>query len=202
VIPAYEDPAEWILKEGNLPDNVTPDNSKLEDAEERHRIATVFSRGLATPSGFVLPVQRWQSKAAAHGWRSEKWKTRRGHVFLVPGDSPVGYRLPLGSLPHVPASDYPFVNPSDPTEPRGDLPDPARKALECLGRLACRRCRVAGGAQFTAAEATQQRVEQTMGDLDGAVRTAISVEPRDGRLCVFMPPVEEGRGLSRTGIGR
>jgi uncharacterized protein (DUF2126 family) len=81
VVPAYEDPAEWILKEGNLPDNVTPDNSKLEDAEERHRIATVFSRGLATPSGFVLPVQRWQSKAAGHGWRSEKWKTRRGHVF-------------------------------------------------------------------------------------------------------------------------
>ena len=192
VVPAYEDPAEWILKEGNLPDNVTPENSKLEDAEERHRIATVFGRGLSTPSGFVLPVQRWQSKAAGHGWRSEKWKTRRGHVFLVPGDSPVGYRLPLGSLPHVSASAYPFVNPSDPTEPKADLPDPARKALD--DALADSRAADAASqarAQFTAAEATQQRVEQSISDLDGAVRTAISVEPRDGRLCVFMPPVEK-----------
>lgn len=31
VLPAYEDPAEWIIKEGSLPDNVDPSNSKLKD---------------------------------------------------------------------------------------------------------------------------------------------------------------------------
>ena len=32
---------------------------------------------------------------------------------------------------------------------------------------------------------------------DGIVRTALAVEPRDGRLCVFMPYVGDARGLSR-----
>jgi uncharacterized protein (DUF2126 family)/transglutaminase-like putative cysteine protease len=186
VVPAFEDPAEWIIKEGNLPENVTPENSQLKDAEARHRIARVFERGLTTPSGYVLPIQRWQAQAAGHPrWRSERWKLRRGHVFLVPGDSPVGYRLPLGALPYVPASQYPYINEADPTEPRGplhDLAEPPRPATAA---------RVQPMAHFAADETIiQDRVEQELGDLSGAVRTAISVEPRDGRLCVFMPPVE------------
>lgn len=184
VVPAYEDPAEWILKEGKLPENVTPQNSKLEDPEERLRIAKVFSRGLTKPSGFVLPVQRWQSKASSHNkWRSERWKPRRGNLYLVPGDSPVGYRLPLGTLPYVPPSQYPYTHPKDPTIPRGPLPD-VPEAGESEKREQMR-------ASFAASEAVQNRVEQELGDLDGAVRTALSVELRDGRLCVFMPPVEE-----------
>src|SRR4030095_1718656 len=81
VIPAYEDPASWILKEGNLPENVTPENSKLKDPEERNRIAKVFGRGLTEPSGYVLPIQRWQAKASGQRWKSERWKLRRGHMF-------------------------------------------------------------------------------------------------------------------------
>ena len=115
VTPAFEDPAEWILKEADLPANVTPQNSKLKDPEERHRIAKVFDRGLTTPSGYILPVQRWQSKAGGARWRSERWKLRRGFLYLVPGDSPVGFRLPLGKLPWISASNYPYTNIVDPT---------------------------------------------------------------------------------------
>jgi hypothetical protein len=69
VLPAYEDPAVWMVKEANLPENVTPGNSELEDLEARHRIARVFDRGLTTPAGFVLPVQRWQSRSSDGRWR-------------------------------------------------------------------------------------------------------------------------------------
>lgn len=113
-------------------------------------------------------------------WISEKWKTRRGKIFLVPGDSPVGYRLPLGTLPHVPPSAYPYIHEADPSIPRGPLPD----VLTPSGRAMPE-------ASFQASEgAGQERIEQTLGEIGGAVRTALSVEPRDGRLCVFMPPVE------------
>ena len=182
VAPAYEDPAEWIVKEGNLPENVTPENSKLKDPEERQRIARVFARGLTEPSGYVLPIQRWQAQASGHHWRSEKWKTRRGVLYLVPGDSPVGYRLPLGALPYVPPASFPYVFPADPTAPREPLP-----AFEKPQRGAQA---VASFAAAESGQAAQERVEQTLGDISGAVRTAISVEARDGRLNVFMPPVE------------
>ncbi len=184
ILPAYEDPAEWILKEGNLPENVTPENSLLKDPEERHRIARVFGNGLTTPSGFVLPIQRWQARATSGigpRWKSEQWKLRRQNLFLVPGDSPAGYRLPLGSLPHVPPAQYPFLHTADPTEPRAALADPVITSDTERPQMT---------AQFTASESVQERNEQSLEPVDGVVRTAICVEPRDGRLCIFMPPTE------------
>lgn len=186
VAEAYEDPGEWLLKEGKLPDNVDPSNSKLEDPEERSRMARVFERGLTKPSGYVLPVQRWNAAATGQRWRSEKWTTRRGKLFLVPGDSPVGYRLPLGSLPYVAPANYPYILPIDPSVRRGLLP--ARTDIPPEPRADPGREQAT--ASFTAAAAQQDRVEQKLGEIDGAVRTAVTVEPRDGKLCIFMPPVE------------
>ena len=188
VAEAYEDPAEWLLKEGKLPDNVDPSNSKLEDAEERSRIARVFERGLTAPSGYVLPVQRWNAAASGPRWQSERWKTRRGRLFLVPGDSPVGYRLPLGSLPYVPPAQYPYIVPMDPSLPRQPLPP--REAILAEAANADAMAHRQAEASFTPAGDQQDRVEQHLGEIGGAVRTALSVESRDGRLNVFMPPVE------------
>lgn len=204
IAPAFEDPGEWLLKEGNLPDNVDPQNSELEDPEARARIAKVFERGLTAPSGYVLPVQRWNSQAQpGTRWRSEKWTTRRGKLFLVPGDSPVGYRLPLGALPHVRPIDYPYVVPVDPSVERAPLPPasvfaadrrhasvPVPKATESVSVVPMQNPEQSV-ASFASGEGEQQaRVEQVISDIHGVVRTALSVEPRDGHLSVFMPPVE------------
>jgi len=178
VVPAFEDPAEWIQREGALPLNVEPGDSRLDDPEERARLARVFERGLATPVGYVLPVQRWNSAAVAPRWISEHWELRRGRLCLMPGDSPVGFRLPLGSLPWLPPEVYPQVRPIDPGAIAGPLPD-----AEVLAQRLRRVAPAAGGAT------AQQQIPQSLDD-GLHVRTALSVEPRDGRLCVFLPPTE------------
>ena len=181
---AYEDPGDWLLKEANLPPNVDPANSELADPEARSRMATVFERGLNRPTGYVLPVQRWNAMATDSRWQTEKWKTRRGKLFLSAGDSPVGYRLPLASLKHLGATAYPHVVPMDPLAPRGDLPEPDALLHE-------KQQHTQQAASFTADPTIQQeRTEQEISEIFGEVRTAITVEVRDGRLCIFLPPVE------------
>ena len=171
VMPAYEDPAHWVLKEGELPVNVDPSNPRIEDAEERARMVRTFERGLSSPTGFVLPVQRWNAPVGS-GWISERWALRRGKLFLVPGDSPLGLRLPMNSLPWIAPSAYPYIHPQDPLEPREELPDHAHIQAVVQG----------------AAKGERQDVRaQAMGG--ASVRTALAIEPRDGVLCVFMPPV-------------
>ncbi|WP_429941011.1 DUF2126 domain-containing protein [Agrobacterium vitis] len=185
ILPAYEDPAAWIIKEGSLPENVDPSNSKLESPEERARIAKVFERGLTIPTGYILPVQAWNAKASGRRWISEKWRTRRGKIFLIPGDSPVGFRMPLGTLPYVPPSQYPYIHTADPSIPRAPLPDFGPDSRE--GRALSEASRKTSDSQQ---DRNEQNIAGSAGDITGAVRTAMSVEPRDGRLCVFMPPVE------------
>ncbi len=169
VLPAFEDPGHWLQKEAALPPNVDPGDSKLADPEERARMARVFDHGLNTPRGFVLPIQRWNAEASR--WRSERWKLRRGNLFLMPGDSPLGLRLPISSLPYIPPEDYPYINEQDPLAPREHLPVFDQAAA-------------APGAP---PQAVQE--QQTRGS--GGVRTALSIEIRDGMLCAFMPPTEK-----------
>ncbi|ACT59274.1 transglutaminase family protein [Hirschia baltica] len=187
VAPAYEDPAEWILRENSLPENVTPDNSKLDDAEERERIARVFERGLTKPAGYVLPVQRWQAKSAGRRWRSEKWTTRRGKIFLTPGDSPVGYRLPLSALPYLNKIEYPYTFEADPTGVNGPLPEFSGQA-PYNNELNPRPQPFRQNTEEIRTE--QQQVQDATLIQATHVRTALAVEPRNGRLCVFMPPTE------------
>jgi uncharacterized protein (DUF2126 family)/transglutaminase-like putative cysteine protease len=182
-LPAYEDPVPYLTREQRLPENVDPFESKLEDPEERARLARVFERGLASPVGYVLPLQRWNAPHQA-AWYSERWTTRRGRLFLVPGDSPIGFRLPLDSLPHVPGEDYPFFIPADPFAPRSPLPPVPPTPPDADPQRTIQQVSDAGTGR-------QQLSEQSgQAGADGVVRTALAVEPRDGRLCVFLPPTE------------
>ncbi|HUO67730.1 MAG TPA: transglutaminase family protein, partial [Gammaproteobacteria bacterium] len=180
VTAAYEDPWHFIGQERKLPENLDAATNKLDDPMARARLARVFERGLGKPVGYVLPVQRWNAKAEAdlRRWISEPWTTRAGKLFLVPGDSPLGFRLPLSSLTYIAPIDFPHVVPADPFADRPELPDPHPR------RQPFRR-----GEPSAARPRAERLVPQAA---RGAyARAAIAVEPRHGRLCVFMPPVAE-----------
>jgi len=182
VIAAYEDPLEYIHKERQLPINVDPEKNKLDDPEERERLARVFSRGLGTPTGFVLPIIRAVGK---HGpeWQTGLWMLRARHLFLIPGDSPVGLRLPLQSLAWEPVAMRQQVWIPDPFRPMGDLPVPERK----YEAMAVRR---QASLDSAAKERRTDSVRREEAIHPGVVRTALTVEARQGRLFVFLPPLE------------
>ena len=80
--------------------NVDPFDSKLDDELERARLRRVFSQGLDAKVGFLLPLRReWEKATAGPRWITGPWFLRDERLYLMPGDSPMGYRLPLDSLP-------------------------------------------------------------------------------------------------------
>jgi uncharacterized protein (DUF2126 family)/transglutaminase-like putative cysteine protease len=180
-MPGYEDAWYLLWKERRLPVNVDPLDSKLADPLERARLARIFERGLDRAAGYVLPLQRAGEGAARH-WQSGRWFLRGDTLFLIPGDSPIGYRLPLDSLPRAAEDDYPQIVPQDPTERRAALP-----SYQAFRR---RSPPPRPDAAFPSPH-RQRSSPPPPGEPDaGTVRTALCVELRAGLLCVFMPPVE------------
>jgi uncharacterized protein (DUF2126 family) len=182
VMAAYEDPLSYVLKERQLPINVDPEDSKLDDPEERERLRKVFSRGLGQPCGFVLPLQRAYGRNAME-WQSGLWMLRAQHLFLLPGDSPVGFRLPLQSLVWEPPSQVLQVWAFDPMRPTEPLPIPDRLARERQAEL-----RQSNGNVRD--RRNPQMLPLTEADYNGpVVRTALTVEAREGSLRIFLPPL-------------
>ena len=118
ITPGYEDTWYYLWRERKLPVNVDPFDSKLGDELERVRLRRVFGQGLESTVGYVLPVQAGQDG----GWSTGPWFFRDERMYLIPGDSPMGYRLPLDSLPWVAPADYPYHIEQDPSVPRDALP--------------------------------------------------------------------------------
>ena len=94
--PTYEDPIYWALEEGKLPVNLDPMAVNLKDSVQRQTLSNLLEKGLNNPSGFVLPL-KWMDESGQ--WASCVWEFRRKHCYLIPGNSPIGLRLPLESLP-------------------------------------------------------------------------------------------------------
>ena len=205
IMSAYEDALYYMWRERRLPSNVTPANNKLEDELERTRMTKVFSQGLNKVIGHTLPVQRRWANGWPY-WASGPWFMRPDDVlYLLPGDSPMGFRLPLDGVPWVSKTDYPYINEPDPLMDRPPLPPrpkiDAQRFLAAgiepggLGKSYGSGFGPGGQAipfakpEFRKDEDAERPPQ--MGDsASWIVRTALCVQPRDGKLHIFMPPVE------------
>ena len=178
--PAYEDTLYYLWKEGQQPHNVDLIETDLESPQERQRLAKLLAGDLGTPTGFVLPL-RWNE--ASEGWQSCHWHFRRDHLFLAPGDSPMGLRLPLDSLPWV-AKERREPRPDrDLFEPRPELGDHYGEVTRRFSHFE--------RSQEAHPEIRQQAIDpdDAGGDPVEVIHTALCVEARDGMLQVFMPPL-------------
>lgn len=233
VTDAHEDVLYYTWKEKRLPANVDLRDSKLESEEERTRLARLIEQGLTSPVGCVLPIRRVWWDANPY-WESGLWQVRADEMFLMPGDSPMGLRLPLDSLlwyekAELEAAGYPV----DMLAPRESLPAYHHLREQVVARHGAPRRTPepvlqpsGGGSDFGAPAEDNRRggvwgenpydrsgfdnsgfnrnnglpvnpsdwasTPQAEGAVDpsGVVRTALCVEPRDGVLYLFMPPLD------------
>ncbi|MBM9402456.1 transglutaminase family protein [Gluconacetobacter azotocaptans] len=121
VSPAYEDIHYYLWREHRLPANVIVEDAKLRDPLERDRLARVYGHGLNVPVGSVLPL-RVVERDGVRRWQSGRWFFRGDLMFLVPGDAPVGFRLPLQSLLWADEASIDHDMERDPFAPRMPLP--------------------------------------------------------------------------------
>ncbi len=202
LLPAYEDVWYHLWKERKLPSNVDPFRNNLRDKEERKRLAKIFEEGLGTVKGLVLPLERRENEEGEY-WASGPWFLRQENCFLISGDSPIGFRLPMDSTPWSVPEDYHQVAHPDQLT---DLP-PLPRREELLKQLRVRGAGVAavGPGDYAGpgilgkinAQPVPKRemlrdapkILELQRSAKGVVRTALCVEPRDGKLFVFMPPV-------------
>ncbi|MBI1842318.1 MAG: transglutaminase family protein [Verrucomicrobia bacterium] len=197
ILPGFEDPFYHAWQERRLPANVDPHQARLDDGEERARLAKILEQGLSSVVGHAVPVQRaW--RAGAPVWTSGPWFLRAERLFLAPGDSPMGLRLPLDSLPWVSESEYPYVHEQDPLAPREALPSPEQLRQRYLRIDTPERRKAAELRRRNQSEEEAKREslseDPTRAPRSGesaawVVRTALCVEARKGKLHVFMPPV-------------
>ncbi|MEZ6057395.1 MAG: transglutaminase family protein [Planctomycetaceae bacterium] len=192
--PAHEDIWQIIEQEQKLPVDIDPREFELEHSEQRAELARLIERGgQLNPSGYVLPLTRawWQAKS---GWTSGAWPLRSERLFLIPGDSPIGLRLPMDSLPVKSSRDSRTIYSIDPFDGRVPLPGYAeiRRAARQLQLQEMEATPVTGQTRPSDAGAVSHEESAGGGAIEqslNVVRTAMCIEPRDGRLHVFLPPV-------------
>lgn len=179
-IPAYEDMFYFLWEEGNLPVNIDPHAIDPSDKAERKTLTELLDRGLDRPRGYVLPLQR---NVVVGQWESCYWQFSRKQLFLIPGNSGIGLRLPLDRLPYMSPSHLEAPMERSPLAPVQPMDSPA-EIDEAIDHRK--------GKETTL---TERSLMEEEGEFRPAfqlqtIKTAICVEIRHGNPYLFLPPLQ------------
>jgi len=181
-ITAYEDIFFHLWKERRLPELTDPLDPKLKEFSERARLAQIFEQAAEQPIGFVLPLRRIPTRSGTPRWTSQPWFSWAERMFLTPGDSPMGYRLPLEAMPWTKPEDVTYAFDTDPFRRRDKLPPLPERRMVLFSTPVADDPPVPDADKGKPKEEDQQALTQT--------RPALCVQAREGKLYIFMPPVD------------
>ncbi|MFD0988504.1 DUF2126 domain-containing protein [Mariniflexile jejuense] len=160
--PVYEDSFYFLWEEGKLPIDIDPTK---EDGNMliKNKLKEILKSGTTKPVGYIVPLNNYKDK-----WFTCNWSFRRKHIFLIPGNSPIGLRLPLDSLLREPQQqEFPIFEP-DQFSKQDELPQYFYSVL-------VRR------EKFLKNKLNEHHDEFF-------IRTALCAEIRDEKLHLFLPP--------------
>ena len=158
--PTFEDSFYFLWQEGQIPLDIDPTK---EDGNllVKEKLQNILNNGTSKPVGYVLPLNNTGGK-----WYSCNWKFRRKNLFLVPGNSPVGLRLPLSSLIQKPKQkELPQYKP-DQFSKQDTLPT------------------------YTDIVSKRFKEKKNTSEIEYFIRTALCIEIRDNKLHIFLPPLD------------
>ena len=155
IVEAYEDPFYFVWEEQKAPINIDASKYDLKSPLQRQKLAELLGKGIGRPVGHVIPI-KWDEEH--NNWMSCKWEFRSNKLYLVPGNSPIGLRLPIESIPS--------------SESDHDLP--SRDLFEEVD-------------DFPQVGVNTEK-PTVYNESKNIFTTAIVIEVRQGKLFVFMPP--------------
>ena len=175
LVAGYEDWIYYLWKESTQPYNQGPLKSK-DAALKQDGLGLALARGLDKPTGYALPLQ-WNWFLGV--WQSGVWPFNRPQMYLMPGGSPMGLRLPVSQLPWATEVEQEVVDPLSPPAP---LLPPAPTTTSQPARV---------WQKPLAADEKHEVVSKRFRYWTGVPHTALCLEPRNGKLYLFMPPINE-----------
>ncbi|WMI64648.1 transglutaminase family protein [Aestuariibaculum sp. YM273] len=164
IIPTYEDSFYFLWQENQMPLDIDPTK---EDGNMlvKEKLQQLLKDGTSKPTGYVIPLNN-----TGNEWYTCNWAFRRQHLFLIPGNSPIGLRLPLDSLLVKPNDEeFPVYQPDNFSK---------KKTLPSFQRIVSKRIK----------ELEKHGIPKKKTNY--FIRTALCAEIRDEKLHLFLPPLD------------
>src|SRR6478736_3125736 len=202
VHPALEDAFFFLWEEGKVPTILDPYKANLDDPLERKKLTELLAHGMANPVGYVIPLEwnHWSKR-----WISSRWEFRNDRLILIPGNSPIGLRLPLKSLAYISATkmqkpverstfeELPFLDAfHQNVKNRYDSKAPFSEVPKEFLQAAYPEIEEEGEKREGVPKKKEKKKEEPVTTTHDTfiVKTALCIEVREGKIYFFMPPLQ------------